>query len=205
MLQPLGCIIKQLCTKNEMRTKHSRSPMHTRFPLLLDNIVSMSALVSVCVTSTFYSSTIKSPLLSYCMLQYSPFTHGICTFIDCLNWMLCFYCLLFRVSFSILEHATAPKLGRGDHLGWHCFFFVSKVFCLLVQSMTSSYVGKLCLMVGLRLLRSLLAILSECCFTSTWPCTVLCVQAYWENTIFEPWATGGWHMALQMCTALNVK
>lgn len=124
MLQPLGCIIKQLCTKNEMRTKHSRSPMHTRFPLLLDNIVSMSALVSVCVTSTFYSSTIKSPLLSYCMLQYSPFTHGICTFIIYFfNWMLCFYCLLFRVSFSILEHATAPKLGRGDHLGWHCFFF----------------------------------------------------------------------------------
>lgn len=177
MLQPLGCI-KQLCTKKKMRAEHSHSPTHTHFPLLLDNI-GTSASVWVCVTWTFYSSTIKSPLLSYCMLQYSPFTRGICTsIIYCLNWTLCFYRLLFRVSFRILEHATAPKLGRGDHLGWHCFFFVSKVFCLLVQSMTSSFVDKLCLMVGLRLLRSLLAVLPACCFTSTWPCTVRCVQAY---------------------------
>lgn len=159
MLQSLGCIKQLYKDRNSCWT----FPLsHAHLFLLLDNIASMSALVLVCVTATFYSSPIKSPLLSYCMSRYTPFTHGICTFIVYSpNWTLIrFYCLLFRVSFPILEHATTPRLERGDHLGWHCFFFVLKVFCLLVQSMTSSFVGKLCLMVSLT---KVAAVASEGC------------------------------------------
>lgn len=138
----------------------------------------------------------QNPLLSYCTLQCSFFTHSVCTFISyCLNRTpTCFYCLFFCISFRILEQATTPKLERGDrHQGWRCCLcFVSKMFCLLVQSLTSLFVSKLCLMVGLS---KAVAVASEgcrqCCVTSTWPCTDQCVQAYWESTIFEPCATGG--------------
>lgn len=105
-------------------------------------------------------STIKNPLLSYCTLQRSSFTHGLCTYIlYCLKRASrCFYCVFFHISFPILEHAHnhAKVSERRPSSGLAFFFsFVSKVFCLVVQSVTSSFVGELCLRVDRRSLRSL--------------------------------------------------
>lgn len=103
-----------------MHAKHSRSLMHTHFPLSLWIMVNMQPVGVGSRPRRFIPARSK---LGYCTLQCSFFTRGVCTFIIyCLHrTSRCFYCLFFCISFLILEHATTPELERGDrHQGWRC-------------------------------------------------------------------------------------